>query len=466
MPSDRPVIPETITVHLGRPDEDAPNVTVSFPDYIRTVASSEIYPTWPEEAIRANVLAQISFALNRVFTEFYRSKGYDFDITNSTAYDQSYVDGHDSFENIDRLVDEIFNDYIRRPNTIEPLFTAYCDGRETNCDGLKQWDTVPLAQEGLTALDILRRFYGNDIELIENAPVAAVSESYPGIALRLGDSSREIERKQIQLNRISRNYPAIPKIPNTGGSFGNATEEAVKAFQSIFGLKVDGIIGKATWYKISLIYNAVKRLSELDSEGLTAAELPQLYVREIGPGDRGDFVYLVQYYLAVIGAYYDTVPPINITGEFDDATAAAVRAFQQTYGLPQTGRIDFLTWRDLYRAYRGILENSPQLEGGTLRYPGLQLRFGSRGEYVTALQTYLNVIAETYPSIPTLPVTGYYGRQTENAVAIFQQEFGLTRTGAVDPFTWETIASLYSDLSLGTDRQEGQNPGETIASTA
>jgi len=466
MPDELPVIPETITVHLGRPDDAASNVTVSFPDYIKTVASSEIYPTWPEEAIRANVLAQISYALNRVYTEYYRSRGYDFDITNTTAFDQAYVEGHDTFENIDRLVDEIFNDYLRRPNTVEPLFAAFCDGRQTVCDGLQQWDTVPLAQSGLSALDILKRFYGDDLELIENAPVEAIRESYPGIALRLGDSSREVEQKQIQLNRISRNYPAIPKIPVTRGSFGTATEDAVKSFQAVFGLEPDGIIGKATWYKISLVYNAVKRLSELDSEGLTASELPQLYVREIGLGDRGDFVYLVQYYLAVIGAFYDTVPPIDITGEFNDATAAAVRGFQQTYGLPQTGRIDFITWRDLYRAYRGIVENSPQLEGGTLRYPGLQLRFGSRGDYVTALQTYLNVIAATYPSIPMLPVTGYYGRQTENAVSRFQQEFGLTRTGAVDPFTWEAIASLYSDLSLGTDRNEGQNPGTTISTTA
>lgn len=463
MPSEFPVIPENITVHLGRPDNaTAANVTIGFPEYIKNVASSEIYPTWPEEAIKANVLAQISFALNRVFTEFYRTRGYDFDITNSTAFDQSFVDGRDTYENVDRIVDEFFNDYLRRPETIEPLFTAYCDGDRVTCDGLSQWGTVPLAEEGLTAFEILQRFYGENLELVENAPVAEVSASYPGVALRLGDSSQEVEEKQIQLNRISRNYPAIPKIPSINGSFGESTQAAVRKFQEIFGLETDGIIGKATWYKIALVYNAVKRLSELDSEGLTAEELPQLYVRELSIGDSGDFVYLVQYYLAVVSAFYNTVPNAIISGDYTENTAEAVRGLQQTYGLPQTGVIDFTTWRELYRAYRGIVENAPQLEGGTLRYPGLQLRFGSRSEYVSALQTYLNTIAETYPEIPTLPVTGYYGRQTENAVATFQDQFGLTRTGNVDPFTWEVITSLYSDLSLGNARVEGQSPGETI----
>ncbi len=466
MPPEFPIIPQEITVHLGNPDDtSAANVQVSFPDYIKNVASSEIYPTWPQEAIKANILAQISFALNRVFTEYYPSRGYDFDITNSTALDQSYVDGRDTFENINRIVDDIFNDYLRRPNSIEPLLAQYCDGDTVTCEGLSQWGTVPLAEEGLTAFEILTRFYGDNLELVENAAVGDIPDSYPGVALRLGDSSQEVEEKQIQLNRISRNYPAIPKIPVVNGSFGDSTEEAVKAFQSIFGLEEDGIIGKATWYKIYMVYNAVKRLSELDSEGLRAEELPQLYIRQLQEGDSGDNVWLVQYYLAVISAYYDTVPTVNITGVFDEQTAAGVRAFQQTYGLPVNGIIDFTTWRELYRAYRGIILNSPQTEGGTLRYPGLQLRYGSRGEYVSALQTYLNTISQTYPSISTLPVTGYYGRQTESAVSAFQQLFGLTNTGSVDPFTWEAITSLYSDLYLGSMRQTGQNPGNTISST-
>ena len=467
MATEFPIIPATITVHLGTPDNAAaPNVTVGFPDYIKNVASSEIYPTWPEEAIKANILAQISFALNRVFTEHYPAQGYDFDITNSTAYDQSYVNERDTFENIDRIVDDIFNDYLRRPGTLEPLFAQYCDGSQVTCDGLSQWGTVPLAEDGLSAFEILTSFYGPDLEIVENADVADIPDSYPGVPLRLGDSSQEVEEKQIQLNRISRNYPAIPKIPVVNGSFGESTQEAVKAFQSIFGLASDGVISKATWYKIYMIYTAVKRLSELDSEGLIADELPQLYVRELKEGDTGDFVYLVQYYLAVIAAFYDTVPPVEITGNYTPNTSSAVRSFQQTYGIPITGNVDFATWRDIYRAYRGIVINSPQTEGGTLRYPGLQLRYGSQGESVSALQTYLNTISKTYSSIPTLPVTGFYGRQTEAAVSAFQQLFGLTQTGSVDPFTWETITSLYSDLSLGGQRLSSQNPSETFSQSS
>lgn len=466
MPTTYPIIPETVTVHLGPPGSNAPNVTVSFPDYIKNVASSEIYPTWPKEALRANILAQISFALNRIFTEHYPAQGYDFDITNSTAFDQSFVQGRDIFENISDIVDNIFNDYLRRPGSIEPLFAQYCNGTTVTCEGLSQWGTVPLAESGMSAVEILQSFYGPDIEIVENAPVAEVSPSYPNIAFRLGDSSPDIEEKQLQLNRISRNYPSIPKIPITDGNFESTTEAAVKAFQSIFGLEPDGIIGKATWYKISFIYNAVKRLSELDSEGISFSELPQNYVEELVPGDTGIQVELVQYYLSVISAFYDTVPNVDITGVYDAQTENAVRAFQQTYGLTETGSVNFATWRDIYRAYRGIVVDNPQLEGGTLRYPGLPLRFGSRGEYVTALQEYLNEIAKTYPSIPTFPVTGYFGTQTENAVIAFQNAFGFEPTGSVNPFVWDAITSLYSDLTLGFQKQEGQNPGTTLSESS
>ena len=185
-----PYIPETVTVHLGPPGSDAPNVTVPFTDYIKNVASSEIYPTWPDAALRANILAQISFTLNRIYTEYYRSRGYPFDITNSTAYDQSFVNGRDIFENISQIVDELFNTYIRRENSIVPLFASYCDGVEVQCNGLSQWGTVPLAEAGLTPFEILTRYYGGDIRLEQDAPVMGITESYPGTALRLGNSSR------------------------------------------------------------------------------------------------------------------------------------------------------------------------------------------------------------------------------------------------------------------------------------
>ncbi|MBO5005809.1 MAG: peptidoglycan-binding protein, partial [Clostridia bacterium] len=255
-----PVIPENITVHLGAPSSDAPNVTVSFPDYIKNVASSEIYPTWPENALRANIYAQISFALNRIYTEYYRSRGYDFDITNSTAIDQSFVYGRDIFDNISEIVDDIFNDYIVRGGFVEPLFALYCDGTTVTCDGLSQWGSVDLAEQGYIPYDILRYYYGDDINIVMDAPVENIDQSYPSVPLSLGSAGNDVRTVQTRLNRISANYPAIPKISNPNGIFSSETDAAVRKFQEIFSLTADGIVGKATWYRIQSIYNAVKKL--------------------------------------------------------------------------------------------------------------------------------------------------------------------------------------------------------------
>ena len=294
MPNE-PYIPQFITVHLGAPASGAQNVTVTFPDYIKNVASSEIYPTWPESALRANIYAQISFALNRYYTEWYRSMGYDFDITNSTAYDQSFVQNRDIFSNVSDIVDEIFNSYVRRQGSVEPYFTQYCNGTTVTCDGLSQWGTVTLAEQGYTPYEILTYFYGDDIDIVTGAPVRTGTPSYPGLPLRQGDGGNDVRTKQIQLNRISRNYPAIPKIPNPDGIFGQETEDAVRAFQRIFNLTVDGIIGNATWYRIAYLYTAVKRLSELDSEGISLEEASQQYPGVLRPGDTGPEVQFVQY---------------------------------------------------------------------------------------------------------------------------------------------------------------------------
>ena len=270
-----PVIPEKIVVHLGAPDEPAENVTVNFVDYIKNVASSEIYPTWPTEALKANILAQTSVALNRVYTEYYRSRGYDFDITSSTAIDQSFVYQRDIFDTVDTLVNEIFNSYIRRKGFIEPLFATFCDGVEVSCDGLSQWGSVELAGQGESYISILRRYFGDDVEIVTGAPVENVSPSPPSAPLREGDTGRDVESIQLRINRISQNYPAIPKIYPTDGFFGQSTKDAVTEFQRVFGLTPDGIVGSATWYKIQFIYNAVKNLYTVNSEGLKYGDLPQ-----------------------------------------------------------------------------------------------------------------------------------------------------------------------------------------------
>ena len=247
-----PTIPEFITVHLGAPDENAQNVTLPFAEYIANVASSEVYPTWPESAVRANIYAQLSFALNRVYTEFYRSRGYDFDITSSTAYDQSFVNGRNVFSNIEEIVSEIFNSYIRRRGNIEPLFAAYCDGVEVRCNGLSQWGSVTLAEEGYTPYGILTYYYGDDIDIISGVDVEGASASAPTYPLSVGSTGDAVRILQLRLNRISDNYPSIPKVAAVDGIFTNDTEAAVIRFQEIFGLTPDGIAGPATLAKIGL----------------------------------------------------------------------------------------------------------------------------------------------------------------------------------------------------------------------
>ncbi len=464
MPSLVPYIPETITVHLGAPNSNAENVTVSFADYIANVASSEIYPTWPENAIRANIYAQISYALNRIYTEYYRSRGYDFDITNSTSVDQSFVYGRDIFENINEIVGEIFDDYIRRSGNIEPLFAVYCDGIRVQCDGLSQWGSVTLAENGLVPYEILTNYYGNDIEIVRNAEVLGLTASLPGEPLRLGDTSNDVRLVQIRLNRVGQNYPSIPKIAIPDGVFSYDTEAAVIAFQEIFNLTPDGIVGKATWYKLQAIYAAVKRLAELDSEGLRLEDVSDLSFPLPVYGDTGLTVRNIQYYLAYLSQFNPAIPPIAIDGVFGNATRNAVSAFQKAYDLPETGALDAETVNLLYDTYLGIIEGIAITfrPGVAIPFPGVILRIGSEAEDVRILQNYLNFIAETYTDIPMIEPSGYFGTQTEAAVIAFQNRFGFTPNGIVDAPLWAAIASEYDDLYSRENLAEGQYPGYEI----
>lgn len=451
MPIGLPFVPEYITVHLGAPNSPAENVTVPFPDYIKNVASSEIYPTWPESALRANILANISFALNRIYTEWYRSKGYDFDITNSTQYDQKYSPGREVFQNISQIVDEIFNNYVVREGTVQPFFTEFCNGTTVTCPGLSQWGTVGLAEQGYDPLQILQYYYGEDIQIVENAPVKPNVESYPGRPLRLGSAGNEVATLQMQLNRISNNYPAIPKIPNINGVFGETTEDAVREFQRIFNLTVDGIVGQATWYKIKYIYNSVRRLGELSSEGIALEEvLPFFGATALGPGSTGEAVRVVQFYLAVIGYFNEELPVIAVDGIYGPETTEAVKAFQTLYGLTVDGIVGRNTWNALQDAYEGIIRTLPEsaYEGRAKLFPGYDLSLGMEGEDVRDLQEYLAVIGRTYTNIPEIEVTGVFDQQTEDAVIAFQQAFGLPPVGYVGANTWNAIRKEYNEITL------------------
>lgn len=441
-------IPESITVHLGAPESGAKNVTLPFADYVKNVASSEIYPSWPENALRANIYAITTYALNRIYTEWYPSRGYDFDITSSTRYDQAFVEGRDIFENVSILVDELFNDYVVRQGTVNPLFTQFCNGTTSTCNGLSQWGTVELANQGLTPYEILQRYYGEDISIINNAPVQNIPDSYPGTPLRLGDSGNDVEILQDELNRIARNYPAIPKIPDPRGVFGTATEEAVRAFQRIFDLPETGVVDKATWYRIKRYYVGVKALSELISEGVSLQEAELPYEGLLREGSFGTPVRLIQYYLSVIAYFNEGLEIIPISGVYDGVTADAVRAFQRYYGLSPDGIVGRLTWNKLQEVYREVVGSVPDsVYGDRARlYPGYVLSEGMRGKDVTELQSYLSFIAEFYNDLPPLPVTGYFGSQTKNAVQTFQRLFGLEPNGAVGAVTWNEIAKQYDFL--------------------
>ncbi len=353
MPTVIPYVPQRITVHLGAPSASADNVTVSFSDYVKNVASSEIYPTWEESALRANILAIVSFALNRVYTEFYRSRGYDFDITSSTAYDQFFVRGRSFFSNVSRLVDELFNSYLRRPGFVEPLAAKFCNGTTVTCEGLSQWGSQALAQQGYNSTQILRSYYG-DVEIVANAPVQDYVSSYPGTPLRRGSVGPNVVVIQTELNRISQNYPAIPKVSAVDGIFGAATENSVTAFQEIFNLNPDGVVGPATWYALVRLYTAVTSLSELRSQGQRFYTIAWNKGRPLVPGDRGIQVEHLQYMLRVLAAYISQIPSVAVDGIYGSASRSAVLAAQGYFGLPQTGTVDLTTWDEIYDQFTGI----------------------------------------------------------------------------------------------------------------
>lgn len=461
-----PVIPEEIVIHLGAPDSNAENVTETFASYIKNVASSEIYPTWPDEAIRANVLAQISVALNRVYTEFYRSRGYNFDITSSPAYDQTYVYGRDIFSNVSNIVDEIFNSYIRRDGSVEPLFAEFCDGVEVTCNGLEQWGSVELAEEGLDYLSILKNYYGDDISIVTNVPIGDTPSVAPPVVLQEGDTGIDVEILQRRLNRISANFPGIPKIYPADGFFDKSTTDAVRKFQEIFDLNVDGLVGRATWNQVQAIYNAVKKLSSINSEGLSITEVTTRFESDLSEGDSGEGVLNIQYFLSYIALFVPSVISPGLDGSFGPTTANAVRSFQKTYNLPETGVVDRLTFDTLENVYYSIVSEIDYdfYEGRLLPFPGRVLREGVEGNDVRVLQEYLNFIAESYPSIPKVNVDGSFGSRTAEQVREFKRIFNIGGNDErVNAPAWNAIANIYEDLYAAQAVMPGQYPGYEIS---
>ena len=439
-----PIVPNNITVHLGAPDENVRNITVPFTDYLSNVASSELYPTWPRNALIANIYSIISFAMNRIYNEWYRSKGYNFDITSSPSYDQKYTENRSTYEIIDNIVDEIFDNYVVKGDQIQPYFTRYCDGRVTTCDGLSQWGSVTLANQGKNPLQILKNYYGNDISIKYDAPVGDLEQGFPGYDIGVGYAGNPVLAIQRDLRRIRKNYPAIPDINTTLGIYDQETEAAVKKFQSIFNLPVTGVVDKGTWYKIKYVYTSVKKLSDLYSEGLSEDEVTFLYTDRLDYGDTGIEVEYIHYFLDAIAFLDKDIPRLPTNSIYNNNTITMVKAFQEKYKLPVTGVFTYSDWQVLKNAYRTILKSFPKEYQDYVNelYPDYFLVRGMSGNDVKRFQKFLLLICQYDKSIPGVRVNGIFDELTEKSVLKLQEDYGFDMNGVVGPLLWRKVVEL------------------------
>ena len=416
--------------------------------------------TWPEQALRANIHCQISLALNRIYTEWYPSKGYAFNITNSTSYDQYYVHGRTVFDVMVRITDDIFNTYLRKRGTVNPYYSEYCDGKSVTCPGLKQWGTVKLAEQGRSALQILRYYYGSSIEIVRCRNIQSIPQSYPGTPLRQGSRGAAVFTLQRQLNRITKDYPFLGKL-TVDGVFGSRMAATVRAFQKQFNLTADGVVGRQTWYKISYIYVSVKDLAELTSEGETASGTLSNGTWNgtvLRTGSTGSAVEQAQFWLNTLAQYESAIPSVTVDGVYGTATANAVRAFQRRYGLTVDGVVGQATWTELYDEFLSI-----QSDNGTPNaYPGTPLREGSSGQNVRLVQFWLKIARTVYKDLASLTVDGKFGAGTAAAVRRFQRYFDLTSDGVVGRTTWNKLYEVYNDIAnrlLSSALRPGDYPG-------
>ena len=439
-----PVVPNNIVVHLGSPSSNSRNITVLFTSYISNVAASELYPTWPQNALIANIYAIISFTMNRIYNEWYRSKGYNFDITSSPAYDQTYTENRSTYENINNIVQEIFNNYVVKGKGIEPYFTSYCDGRKLICNGLSQWGSVTLANQGKTPLEILKNYYGNDISIKYDAEVGDGTIGYPGYDIELGSFGNPVLAIERDLKRIRNNYPAIPEIPSSPGIYTNDLANAVKKFQEIFNLPVTGVVNKATWYKIKYIYNSVKKLGDLYSEGITEEEATFLYNDKLTLGNSGIDVEYIHYFLDALAFLDPDIPRLQTNSIYSENTVTMVKAFQKKYGLPVTGDFTYSDWKVLKEEYEKILSYIPDKNKDYVNelYPNNFLMKGMSGDDIKRYQRLLLKICRFDKSIPGVRVNGIFDDLTDRSVRKLQNDYGFELNGIVGPLLWRKTVEL------------------------
>ena len=396
--------------------------------------------SWPEEALRANIIAQVSLALNRIWTEWYPSRGYSFNITGSPGYDQAYVNGRTVFAVMERLTAELFNTFVQRSGDAEPYFTEYCDGKTVTCPGMKQWGTVDRAREGMNALQILRYYYGNRVQLVTTDNIAAIPSSYPGSPLRRGSTGTNVRILQKQLSRIAKDYPSFGK-PAVTGTFDEATENSVKKFQKQFSLTADGVVGRPTWNKVSFIYVSVKDLAELTSEGETAEGTqsaggwPGTVLRR---GSTGSSVEQVQFWLRLAADNYSALRTVTVDGIYGAATVSAVEAFQTLFGLTPDGVVGRSTWNKLKEVGLAVANKIVAANVAPGQFT-TTTRAGSSGTAVRAVQYYLRRLAAYYSDVPRVAVDGKFGAATTRAVKAWQSRAGLTVDGVVGRLTFQSL---------------------------
>ncbi|MEG2117576.1 MAG: peptidoglycan-binding protein [Clostridia bacterium] len=427
-------IPQNIIVHLGAPKAESENIVVPFLYYLKNVAASEIFPTWPNASLRSNIIAEITFALNRICNEWYKSQGYDFDITSTKEYDQSFNKDIALFDTISDIVDEIFTNYVACDESSKPIFSDHCDGYINQCAGLSQWGTVNLANEQYAPLAILRYYYGSDLKIKEAEIEKNSNDSFEGV-LKSGSESADVAVLESRLNRIAVDYPKINFIPCAEGKYTQSIKAATTQFQKVFGLTPTGETDEKTWYRILFIYNTLKALPLLKNsvERISNDGYPD-YILNVG--DRGPDVLRIEYYLAQISETSKEIPLPAVDGVYDVETRNSVAAFQRFYGIDPTGTIDETTWNLIVKAYYAIPESDDCCPEA---YPGNAIKFGNRGRLVKCVQIALNEMGKRITSIPLLAVDGLFGNKTLSAVKAFQRYFDLRVDGMVGPITWAKL---------------------------
>ncbi|MBR5322634.1 MAG: peptidoglycan-binding protein [Clostridia bacterium] len=451
-----PGVPAYITVHLGKADEIAENVTVSFPDYIKSVASTTLPPDIPEEALCAVMYAQISRALYRISERIYRKMGYGFDITDNPDTDLAFEYNGAVFSNVNEIADRIFNEYIAGDFGIWPLNAEICYNGVT-CRGISVEGSIAMAENGRTCEEILEYYFGRKFGIVRNATVRGLQNfflfNYP---MYQGQTGSDVSGLQIALNRIAANYEEMPYIKTADGVYGEDTVMAVSKFQRIFDLPISGNVEKNTYYKLLYVFDSIYKLNYLALQMVEFSDIPTEPPTKLKYGDVGNQVKLLQYYLNFISAFEPSIPPLQIVGVFGEKTYRSVVSFQEMFGFEPDGVVTEPLWRVLVDVYYGLYSSLPHsVFSETARpYGGNILVSGSVGIDVRYLQKYLAKVAEINRRLPEISLNGKFDEQTENAVRVFQQIFRIKESGVVTSTTWNLLSEVYNAIVAGEQREE------------